>query len=195
LPKEDAEQLPSYFNAFTKHRMVEDFVASYINQAITVRTTNMERVKRTHFKPNPEPQMGYTRGFSSLQPRTPAEFSSLQPRTPAETSSTFQETWENEAVEDKRFSNLKNLVLSYADAPAVGAGSKKAIEQEMYPMIIVLKSEGRINGDFSLKPIHDKEHEQMKELILNLQQQIDSTNRVVKKLQKRIPKLKDSIPK
>ena len=184
MPKEDAEQPPSYFNAFTKHRMVEDFVASYINQAITVRTTNMERVKRTHFKPNPEPQMGYTRGFSSLQPRTPAE-----------TSSTFQETWENEAVEDKRFSNLKNLVLSYADAPAVGAGSKKAIEQEMYPMIIVLKSEGRINGDFSLKPIHDKEHEQMKELILNLQQQIDSTNRVVKKLQKRIPKLKDSIPR
>ncbi len=124
-PKTDA----TYFNEANKHRVVEDFVVSYLNQTMTVIITKF---------------------LEDMEPPKNLYSQEIHYRSLAE-GQVF-DRWKI----DERFSNLKQTVIKYTKSD-IDKIQRKSLEDVLYSLIIDAMAEHRIMGDFRLQPYRDWE--------------------------------------
>ena len=60
--------------------------------------------------------------------------------------------WQFLSKTDPRFSNIRELVHKYARAIPISDDERENVKEELYRVIMILKGENRITGEFELKP-------------------------------------------
>ena len=77
---------------------------------------------------------------------------------------------------DKRFMGFTDFCLRYADS-SIDKIKRKALENKLYPMIILLLVEKRVKGNFKLQPYRDWETNQLVKRIGELERRWKTVQR------------------
>jgi hypothetical protein len=152
----------TYFNPKNKHRIVEEFCVWYLGG----NATKVRIVDSVQTPPTDE-----DRRRDEIRRR--------------ESGGGFLRTlYRTKFVEVERFKNLKELVHKYSGLTVVPPQEKKAVQEELYGLIMQLLEDGRIEGNFRLQPYRDAELDRLTQRIDNLQARYEST---LKMLEASIP--------
>ncbi|MBI3841441.1 MAG: hypothetical protein HY297_05785 [Thaumarchaeota archaeon] len=179
------ESRDTYFNDDVKHRLVEKFTVAYNNKLITLNTSEKNEFEGEIVHDLTETQFK-TKGWKDSQIYSVSYLSKTYTNDPTH----------RVQLVDRRFVDLRELVDKYSDIIETPESEKPTIEKRIYSMILQLKREGRIRGNFEMEPQKDIEAirlgaevrqvtielNQMKLLVENLSKKVDTTNKFLKEL-------------
>jgi hypothetical protein len=122
-----------------KHRLVEDFVVAHYN-----RTVNLDLQKKDK-NGTVLTYIMYTADFNKLKPTEIVSYSSYR----------FAGGDYSVVKRDDRFLDIEELMDKYSGILEALVDEKVMVERKLYSSIMILMREGRINGDFKLRPVRD----------------------------------------
>ena len=165
------EESDGNFGGEMKHRLVEEFVVSYINGSL---------------KPN----------FAEKNPMSGRDVEFLMDGPQLDRtkktdiwsySSAVGTGYQYRVVyRDRRFSDLGRLVQLYSGTLPVTEEDRSVVEQKLYELVVLMIKEGRLPKSFQVKSAKEAENEKLAALVEKLRQSLDELGKRVRRLEEQL---------
>ena len=165
------EESDGNFGGEMKHRLVEEFVVSYINGSL---------------KPN----------FAEKNPMSGRDVEFLMDGPPLDRtkktdiwsySSAVGTGYQYRVVyRDRRFSDLGRLVQLYSGTLPVTEEDRSVVEQKLYELVVLMIKEARLPKSFQVKSAKEAENEKLAALVEELRQSLDELGKRVRRLEEQL---------
>ena len=165
------EESDGNFGGEMKHRLVEEFVVSYINGSL---------------KPN----------FAEKNPMSGRDVEFLMDGPQLDRtkktdiwsySSAVGTGYQYRVVyRDRRFSDLGRLVQLYSGTLPVTEEDRSVVEQKLYELVVLMIKEGRLPKSFQVKSAKEAENEKLAALVEELRQSLDELGKRVRRLEEQL---------
>lgn len=180
MPK-PSENPQTYFGKEHRRRLVEDFIVSKINGVITLDTTKVVTINK---RERLQAEINADHASAPEHYRTTTERATWESRYSdkmREIQATPYLMTEERIVQDERFSRLDSHIEMYLSPDTTDTGKRLALS-DIYMIILRLKGENRIKGEFKLQPFREAEIETLNKRMDNLEKRLGSTNRMLERL-------------
>jgi hypothetical protein len=161
----------SGFDAFAKHRMVEDFVVAYYNGSV---------------KPNVA-EKNPTTGRDVEYLMDGPEFDRIRKAEIWSYSNAVGTGYQYRVVyKDRRFSDLERLMEVYSGTVQSTEEDRKRIEQSLYQTILTLIKEGRLPKSFRLQTTEEAQEQKIFALVEELGKSMEELGRRVRAIEEQL---------
>jgi hypothetical protein len=161
----------SSFGGDMKHRLVEEFMVSYINGSL---------------KPNfaeKNPMSGRDVEFLMDAP----QFERTKKTDVWSYSNAVGTGYQYRVVyRDRRYSDLDRLVHLYAGTLPVTEEDRPVVEQKLYELVMLMIKEGRLPKTFQVRSAKEAENEKLSALVEELGRSLDELGKRVRKLEEQL---------
>ena len=159
------------FGGDMKHRLVEEFVVSYINGSL----------KPNFAERNP---MG---GGDVVFLMDGPQFERTKKTEVWAFASAVGTGYQYRVVyKDRRFSDLDRLVHLYSGTLPVSPEDRQVVEQKLYELIMLMIKEGRLPKTFQVRSAKDAESEKLAMLVEELGRSLDELGKRVRRLEEQL---------
>lgn len=159
------------FGGEMKHRLVEEFVVSYINGSL---------------KPN----------FAEKNPMSGRDVEFLMDGPQFDRTKKTDVWYHSSAVgtgyqyrvvyRDRRFSDLDRLIQLYSGTLPVTEEDRFVVEQRLYEIVMLMIKEGRLPKTFQVKSAKEAENEKLAMLVEELGRSLDELGKRVRRLEEQL---------